>query len=158
MFSILLSSERRKTKQFDIYEMNIEITFKMTASYVVVPKVERNWHFESTLQLSEMMNKVMHYSYTTPPSLEFQPSLSPGGPSSAEQPRFMFSPGWFRSHISQSKNCIMIAEEFYSWIRHLAFKRDDDLLVIHTELCPANVQPFFTYLPASSWFICTWDK
>lgn len=45
---VLLSSERRKTKQFDIYEMNIEITFKMTASYVVVPKVERNWHFEST--------------------------------------------------------------------------------------------------------------
>ena len=49
MLSILLSSERRKTKQFDIYEMNIEITFKLTASYVVVPKVERNWHFESTL-------------------------------------------------------------------------------------------------------------
>ena len=47
---VLLSSERRKTKQFDIYEMNIEITFKMTVACVVVvmPKVERNWHFEST--------------------------------------------------------------------------------------------------------------
>ena len=51
---------------------------------IIVPKVERNWHFESTLQLSEMMNKVMHSSYTTPPSLEFQPSLSPGGPSNLD--------------------------------------------------------------------------
>ena len=44
----VLREERQS--QFDIYEMNIEITFKMTVAcvLVVMPKVERNWHFEST--------------------------------------------------------------------------------------------------------------